>query len=274
MGRHKYIQCSICSKNIRSDKVKFHKHEKGDSKYKKKTCATCSKVVISSNLARHMRKHTKQSHRDLIEELRTDQQKGEESLEKGMVIKDYIRRTNIDPKILRREYQKVIKTKAAEPKVDVILKSWQEKLLELMKPSEREILWIVGPVGNEGKTWFQKHLKDAYRVKVFKTNIRRSAEGILHVLSKQFVPLIEIFLFNVPRSFDMDVFPYDLLEEVKDGEVESTKYDSSKLELNTPNIVMVFSNEAPNKERMSKDRWTIYFIGGGYLLHTDGYKVL
>lgn len=274
MGRQKYIQCSVCSKNIRSDKIKFHKHERGDLQYKKKTCPTCKTSMKAGNLSRHMRKHAKQLHLDLIEELRTDQMKSKENLEKGLFIKDYIQRTNIDPKMLRKEYQKVIKTKVGESKVDLILKPWQEKLLELMKPSEREILWIVGPEGNEGKTWFQKHLKDIYGSRVFKTHIKKSPEGILHVLSKEFVPLIELFLFNVPRSFDMDAFPYDLLEELKDGEAESTKYDSSKLELNTPNTVMVFSNEKPNKEQMSKDRWTIYLIGGEYLFHTDGYKVL
>ena len=55
---------------------------------------------------------------------------------------------------------------------------------------------------------------------------------------------------------------------------ESTKYSSVKLELNTPNTVLVFSNEKPDKERMSNDRWVIYLIGGGgYLLRTNGYKV-
>ena len=32
-------------------------------------------------------------------------------------------------------------------------------------------------------------------------------------------------------------------------------------------------NENPGKERMSKDRWIIYLIGVGVLLHSNGYKV-
>ena len=72
----------------------------------------------------------------------------------------------------------------------------------------------------------------------------------------------------------MDDFPYEMLEELKDGKAESTKYNSVKLELNTPNTVLVFSNEKLDKERMSNDRWVIYLIGGGgYLLRTNGYKV-
>ena len=41
----------------------------------------------------------------------------------------------------------------------------------------------------------------------------------------------------------MDDFPYEMLEELKDCKAESTKYNSVKLELNTPNTVLVFSNE-------------------------------
>ena len=57
------------------------------------------------------------------------------------------------------------------------------------------------------------------------------------------------------------------------GKAESIKYNSIKLQLNTPNTVLVFSNENPDKERMSKDRWIIYLIGVGVLLHSNGYKV-
>ena len=64
-----------------------------------------------------------------------------------------------------------------------------------------------------------------------------------------------------------------MLEELKDCKAESAKYNSVKLELNTPNTVLVFSNEKPDKERMSNDRWVIYLIGVGVLLRTNGYKV-
>ena len=79
-------------------------------------------------------------------------------------------------------------------------------MAELIKPSEREIIWIVGSVGNEGKTWFQKYLKDIHGVRVFDVNIKKSSKCILHILSKEIVSLKDLFLFNVPRSFNMDDF--------------------------------------------------------------------
>ena len=272
MGRNKYIQCSVCSKNIRSDKMKFHMHSK-DVKYKKKTCPICKKLMILTNLERHMKIHAKQSKAEWINEIKTDQVKNKECLEKGLFITEYIKEQNIDANILRREYREAMKTKLPTPQVEVILRPWQERLVEVMKPSEREIIWIVDPAGNEGKSWFQKYLKDIHGLRVFDANIRRSSKCILHILSKEIVSLIDIFLFNVPRSFNMDEFPYEMLEELKDGKAESIIYNSIKLQVNTPNTVLVFSNENPDKERMSKDRWIIYLIAVGVLLHSNGYKV-
>ena len=252
--------------------MKFHMHSK-DVKYKKKTCPICKKLMILTNLARHMKIHAKQSKAEWINEIKTDQVKNKECLEKGLFITEYIKEQNIDANILRREYREAMKTKLPTPQVEVILRPWQERLVEVMKPGEREIIWIVDPAGNEGKSWFQKYLKDIHGLRVFDANIRRSSKCILHILSKEIVSLIDIFLFNVPRSFNMDEFPYEMLEELKDGKAESIKYNSIKLQVNTPNTVLVFSNENPDKERMSKDRWIIYLIGVGVLLHSNGYKV-
>ena len=274
MGRNKYIQCSICLKSIRSDNMKFHKHNK-DVKYKMKICPICKKLMILTNLARHMKIHAKQSKAELINEIKTDQVKNKECLEKGLFITEYIKERDIDANILRKEYREAMKTKLPTTQVETILKPWQEKLIELIKPSEREIIWIVGPEGNEGKTWFQKYLIEYYGSnKVFQASIKKKSDAVLHTLSKRILPLINMFLFDVPRSFYTDDFPYEMLEDIKNGNAISTKYDSCILPLNSPNTVLVFSNEEPDKERMSKDRWTIYLIGGEYLLHTDGYKVL
>ena len=81
------------------------------------------------------------------------------------------------------------------------------------------------------------------------------------------------FGYGFQTSTHMHEFPYEMLEELKDGKAESIKYNSIKLQVNTPNTVLVFSNENPDKERMSNDRWVIYLIGGGVLLHSNGYKV-
>ena len=105
MGRNKYIQCSTCLKSIRSDNMKFHIHSK-DVKYKMKICPICKKLIILTNLARHMRKHDKQLHLDLIEELERGKEKKKKDYERGVFIKKSIRNGEIDPDILTEEHHK------------------------------------------------------------------------------------------------------------------------------------------------------------------------
>ena len=71
---------------------------------------------------------------------------------------------------------------------------------------------------------------------------------------------MDIFVFNIPRSFKIEYIPYTLFEDIKDGQAISAKYDSKVLNFKTPNILMIFSNEQPFTTKVSKDRWSRYKI--------------
>ena len=52
---------------------------------------------------------------------------------------------------------------------------------------------------------------------------------------------MDVFIFNVPRSFNTNRVPYSFLaflEDIKDGRAISSKYNSSELKFVTPNIVV------------------------------------
>ena len=70
---------------------------------------------------------------------------------------------------------------------NVELKPWQESLLEyVQQPCDREIFWIVGKEGNEGKNWFQKYVKSwlgARRV-VTGIDIKANSASIFQALRK------------------------------------------------------------------------------------------
>ena len=53
---------------------------------------------------------------------------------------------------------------------------------------------------------------------------------------------------------------YSMLKQsrIKDGEL--SKYDSQRITVNTPNILMVFSADEPNRSRLAKDSWKLFFI--------------
>ena len=42
---------------------------------------------------------------------------------------------------------------------NVILKTWQSALIEYMKPSYREVIWVQGAKCEEGKSWMQEYIE-------------------------------------------------------------------------------------------------------------------
>ena len=82
----------------------------------------------------------------------------------------------------------------------------------------------------------------------------------------------EIFLFDVGKAKTEDDMNYDLLEQVKNRRTLAGKFDSKELKFHTPNIIVVFMNEKPDVDQLSKDRWKIFQIRGEELLDaTDKY---
>ena len=64
------------------------------------------------------------------------------------------------------------------------------------------------------------------------------------------------------------------VEKIKNGRIVADKYNTAELKFQTPNIVIVFSNEKPDCEKLSKDRWKIFKIIGEDLLDvTKKHKV-
>lgn len=57
----------------------------------------------------------------------------------------------------------------------------------------------------------------------------------------------------------MEFLNYPLLEHFKDGHVFSSKYESRNKEAKTPHV-LVFSNQEPDRSKLSQDRWNIHQI--------------
>ena len=271
MGRNRTIACQNCSKQMRSDKAIAHRQICGRlAKYSTEKCRICQKIMIKSNISRHMKRHD--NHVFLT--LKEDQSNYEKLAETGKIIQAHVEKENINPKSLRKEYILALNVhhndnEDQEEKVP-ILKPWQTKLLELMEPSERNIIWVRGCIGNEGKSWFQTYLEDFYgRRRVYRSTVNKKSESLLHTLSKRNLAFVDVFIFNVPRSFNTNRVPYSFLEDIKDGRAISSKYNSSELKFVTPNIVIVFSNDSPCVDTLSTDRWKRYDISDDNL--NDGF---
>ena len=152
---------------------------------------------------------------------------------------------------------------------NIELKPWQESLLEyVQQPCDREIFWVVGKEGNEGKNWFQRYVKSwlgARRV-VTGIDIKANNASIFQALRKCPIATADIFFFNIGKSMkQFDKINYDALEKMKDGEAFASKYDSQQLKIRVPNVVMVFSNSPPDVSELAKVRFRVFCIDDNHL---------
>ena len=180
---------------------------------------------------------------------------------------------SIDHKEALELYQKQMPRVSVQ---DVQLKPWQQQLLDIiMVPAEREIIWIIGKDGNEGKTWFQKYVQARFGfARVTRFDIKNKSRDILHALKKFPLTTIDIFFFNEARARDSKNCCYTVLEDIKDGSATASKFQSQVINFKTPNVVVVFSNDMPNWGELSMDRWKPFRIENNELvIHKDNDRV-
>jgi len=113
---------------------------------------------------------------------------------------------------------------------------WQKHILEIINhpPNDRTVYWIYDSLGGLGKTTFCKHLLTKRGSKYFKINRK---EDVLFRISSD----TRLFIFDIPRAGG-DYLNYELLETIKDGYWESTKYEGSTVARDEPCYLFCFSN--------------------------------
>lgn len=134
---------------------------------------------------------------------------------------------------------------------------WQLELEEHLtddSPDDRTVEFFVDEEGGKGKSWFQRHMLTKYpdRVQMLAPGKR---DDLAHVIDVQ----KSIFLMNVPKT-QMEFLQYSILEQLKDRTVFSPKYTSKMKILSAPAHVIVFSNEHPDMNKMSADRYKVTIL--------------
>lgn len=147
------------------------------------------------------------------------------------------------------------------------LRPWQIALIEkLQQPfSDREVIFVIDPKGECGKSWFTSYYKETYG-KAFCVGADKRDNVSYEILDQ----LIEygtpnVIFVDVPRARSMYV-SYALLEDLKNGIVRSAKYKSKTGPFDHPPHVVVMMNEYPKKNNttdlgLSNDRYTYLIIG-------------
>ena len=84
-------------------------------------------------------------------------------------------------------------------------------------------------------------------------NIKSNSASIFRALRKCSMVTADIFPFNIGNQIK-----YQMIEGIKDGELYN--HNGQRMKVNTPNVVIVFSSDAPNTNQLSKGRWKLFFI--------------
>lgn len=138
-----------------------------------------------------------------------------------------------------------------------VLYPWQQEIYDLFptEPDERKCYWYWEPTGNAGKSSFIRHMKIEFPGRVF------SVGGKAADIKFGFIKFVEknedcrMCFFDLCRSQE-DFISYQSIEDMKNGDFFSTKYESTDLVFEPPHVV-VFANVPPDQSKLSADRWVI-----------------
>ena len=277
MGRHKKVMCKVCYREMRSDVLPRHMKQhsmRNESSPVTNISVTNNYNTISGVSTERKDEENENKDEELKKYLIKIENEYQEKLVQGKKIYKMLGEGVVSYQALPREMKEDV-DHYMENQADfrdvgnVELKSWQESLLEyVQQPCDREIFWIIGKEGNEGKNWFQKYVKSwlgARRV-VTGIDIKANNASIFQALRKCPIVTADIFLFNIGKSMKkFDQINYDALEKMKDGEAFASKYDSQQLKIRVPNVVMVFSNSPPDVRELAKVRFRVFNINNNQL---------
>lgn len=136
------------------------------------------------------------------------------------------------------------------------LRLWQADLKERLErePDRRKIMFIVDEVGNSGKSWFSH-----YYCSLLGEKCQVMLPGKKSDMAYALRPCLKVFFLDAPRSKQGEYIQYDFLEDLKNGYVFSTKYES-RIKTYEPMHVVVNMNHFPDMNKLSHDRYDIIQI--------------
>lgn len=124
--------------------------------------------------------------------------------------------------------------------------NWQKEVLEILQcpADDRTIIWVYDPFGNSGKTYLSRHLVDAHGA--FYTNGGKGADICFQYEYQKIV------IFDYVRD-SADFVNYGVIEQLKNGILTSSKYESCTKRFNHPHVI-VFANFQCAQGKFSRDR--------------------
>jgi hypothetical protein len=132
---------------------------------------------------------------------------------------------------------------------------WQQTVINTLNGvvHPRHIYWFWEPTGRVGKTYLAKHICCTRNA----LYVGGKGKDILYAVATAYRERgrIECIVFDFPRSAG-EFLSYGAIEAVKNGIFFSGKYESNTTIMPITHVVC-FSNDPPDRSKLSQDRWVI-----------------
>ena len=134
------------------------------------------------------------------------------------------------------------------------LKPWQHVVMKLVEiQGNREILFVIDDIGNQGKTWLTQYMTIIHEGQCFDSTNKKDVAYALN-------PEKNTFIFDVTRATEPKM-SLQILESIKNGIVFSGKYESgTKIVSNAKVILMANSFNELHEAQLSVDRFMILHL--------------
>ena len=150
--------------------------------------------------------------------------------------------------------EKRLRMEAAE------LKEWQQKLTDIVMEQEetretRKVNWVYDVIGNSGKTFWAEFMDSTEEA--FVTYNGKIADIAYAIKRPRHV------ILDLTRS-QAGYFNYSVIEAIKNGRLFSTKYEAKMKVIKVPTVT-ILANQAPDRTKLSQDRWNVLQIVDGVM---------
>lgn len=142
------------------------------------------------------------------------------------------------------------------------LRPWQQTLVDTVSedPHPRQILWLWEREGNVGKSWMANYLGAVHGALVLTTG-RKLDLAYIYAKEQSRIVIFDLARTQEPgegREHSLDSL-YSLAEDLKNGRVVSTKYDSRAVFFRPPHVIFL-ANFEPDRTKWSADRYRVIHI--------------
>lgn len=134
---------------------------------------------------------------------------------------------------------------------------WQQKIIDVIEgppANNRDVHWFWEKIGNVGKSMFCKHLLIKYDDVALVSG--KGADIKYNLISQLKKREINVVLIDIPRV-NKDYISYAAIEEIKNGMIVNTKYESETTLFNFPHV-FIFANQAPELGHLSEDKLIVH----------------